>query len=94
MGVTGAALTTIISQAVSSTWCLIFLSGKKTNLRLKKEYLPLQSEIIVPCIMLGLATFIMQASESVIQVCFTSVLFYIQFRKALNVIRSKNPQDI
>ncbi len=74
MGVTGAALATIISQAVSSIWCLIFLSGKKTNLRLKKDCLPLKSKIIVPCILLGLATFIMQASESVIQVCFNSSL--------------------
>ncbi len=41
MGVKGAALATILSQAVSCIWCLIFLCGKKTNLRLRKKYLPL-----------------------------------------------------
>ncbi len=74
MGVKGAALATVLSQAVSCIWCLIFLCGKKTNLRLRKEYLLLKSKVILPCVLLGLATFIMQASESVIAVCFNSSL--------------------
>ena len=74
MGVRGAALATIISQALSCTWGVGFLCSKKTRLRLKKENLGLQAGIILPCIALGTAAFIMQASESIISVCFNSSL--------------------
>lgn len=74
MGVKGAALATIISQACSSIWVLMFLFGKKTFLKIKKCYLGLQPKIILPSLALGLATFIMQSSESVISVCFNSSL--------------------
>ena len=74
MGVRGAALATIISQALSCTWVVGFLCSKKTRLRLKKENLGLQAGIILPCIALGTAAFIMQTSESIISVCFNSSL--------------------
>ncbi|MCI2058566.1 MAG: MATE family efflux transporter [Oscillibacter sp.] len=74
MGVRGAALATIISQTFSCVWVLIFLRGKKTILRLRPRGLRLEPEVILPCLALGLATFIMQASESVIAVCFNSSL--------------------
>ena len=74
MGVRGAALATIISQAVSCIWVISFLTGKKTILRIKRSNLKLRSKIILPCVALGLATFIMQASESIISVCFNSSL--------------------
>ena len=74
MGVRGAALATIISQALSCTWVVGFLCSKKTRLRLKMENLGLQAGIILPCIALGTAAFIMQASESIISVCFNSSL--------------------
>lgn len=74
MGVRGAALATIISQALSCIWVLIFLFGKKTVLKLKKSYMVLKKDIILPCLALGLSVFIMQASESVISVCFNSSL--------------------
>ena len=74
MGVRGAALATIISQALSCTWVVGFLCSKKTRLRLKKENLGLQAGVILPCIALGTAAFIMQASESIISVCFNSSL--------------------
>ena len=74
MGVAGAALATIISQAISCVWVLAFLFGKKTFLRIKKEYLALEKNIILPSLALGLSTFIMQASESVISICFNSSL--------------------
>lgn len=74
MGVSGAALATIISQACSCVWVLSFLFGKKTTLRIKKENLPLHAGIILPCLALGLSLFIMQASESIISVCFNSSL--------------------
>jgi putative MATE family efflux protein len=74
MGVSGAALATVISQAVSCIWIIRFLSGKKTLLRLKREYMKIDPKVVLPCVALGTATFIMQASESVISVCFNSSL--------------------
>ena len=74
MGVRGAALATVLSQALSTVWVLGFLWGRKTNLKLKKQYFKLERKIIGPCLILGLATFIMQASESVISVCFNACL--------------------
>ena len=74
MGAAGAALATIISQACSCVWVLSFLFGKKTTLRIKKENLMLRPDIILPCLALGLSLFIMQASESIISVCFNSSL--------------------
>lgn len=74
MGVRGAALATILSQAVSTVWVLRFLTGEKTVIKIKKKYLSLQREIVLPGLALGLAPFIMQASESVIMVCFNASL--------------------
>ena len=74
LGVRGAALATIISQAASCIWVLSFLFGKKSFLKIKNSNLKLQRKIILPCIALGLATFIMQSSESIISVCFNSSL--------------------
>ena len=74
MGVKGAALATIISQSISTIWVVAFLCGKKTQLHLRKKYMRLEAPVILPCVALGLATFIMQASESVITVCFNSSL--------------------
>lgn len=74
MGVKGAALATIISQSISTIWVVTFLCGKKTQLHLRKKYMRLEAPVILPCVALGLATFIMQASESVITVCFNSSL--------------------
>ena len=74
MGVRGAALATIISQALSCGWVVSFLLGKKALLRLKKENLFVSPKYVLPCLALGSATFIMQASESVISVCFNSSL--------------------
>ena len=74
MGVKGAALATVLSQAISTIWVVLFLCGKKTQIRLRKTYLRLQAKVIVPCVTLGLAAFIMQASESIVSVCFNSSL--------------------
>lgn len=74
MGVKGAALATVISQSLSCIWVVSFLCGKKTILRLKKNTLSFSPKIILPCLALGSAAFIMQSSESVISVCFNSSL--------------------
>jgi len=74
MGVGGAALATIIAQGCSCIWCLCFLSGRKSQIRIRRHNLKIQKDVILPCILLGLAMFIMNASESVIFVCYNSSL--------------------
>ena len=74
MGVAGAAWATIISQVMSCVWVLLFLCGKKTHLKLRKKNFRLERKIVLPSLAFGLSTFIMQASESVISICFNSSL--------------------
>lgn len=74
MGVRGAALATVLSQGVSCAWVLLFLFGKKSILKLRAKNFIQSPRLILPCVALGTATFIMQASESVISVCFNSSL--------------------
>lgn len=77
MGVRGAALATIISQAVSSIWVVKFLTSEKSTLRIRRKNLRFTPHIILPCLALGLAPFVMQLTESVLNVCFnTSLLKY------------------
>lgn len=74
MGVKGAALATIMSQCVSSVWCIVFITGKKSLLRLKVKNMRIVPSLLLPCLALGISTFIMQSTESVISVCFNSSL--------------------
>ncbi|MBP3312869.1 MAG: MATE family efflux transporter [Butyricicoccus sp.] len=74
MGVRGAALATILSQALSCAWVLCFLFGRKSFLKIRRRNLRLQANVILPCLALGLSVFIMQSSESIISVCFNSSL--------------------
>ena len=74
MGVQGAALATILSQAVSAAWVLRFLTGGKTKWRLRRENLRPRASVVLPCLALGLSPFIMQSTESLIAVCFNSSL--------------------
>ena len=74
LGVQGAALATIISQAISSVWVLSFLRGKRTYLKLQWKNMRINGKLVFPCVALGLSAFIMQSSESVISVCFNSSL--------------------
>lgn len=77
MGVKGAALATIISQAISSIFVVYFLTSKRSGLRIKLDNLKLDFQVILPCLALGLSPFIIQFTESVISVCFnTSLLKY------------------
>jgi len=74
MGVRGAALATVISQAVGAVWIMHFLTGNKTMLRLKKANLKLNAKIIGPCLALGISTFVMLSTESILSISFTSSL--------------------
>lgn len=74
MGVKGAATATVLSQAVSAAWILRFLTGKKTLLHLRKENMKLIPKIILPCLALGVSTFVMLSTESLLSISFTSSL--------------------
>lgn len=74
MGVKGAAVATVLSQALSAAWVLRFLTGEQTILRLQKKYLGLQAKTILPCVLLGLSPFVMQSTESILNICSNSSL--------------------
>ena len=74
MGVKGAALATILSQMISCVWVISFLRGRKSYLKLQAKDMKVDGRLVFPCVALGLSTFIMQGSESVISVCFNSSL--------------------
>ena len=74
LGVRGAALATILSQAVSALWVLRFLTGSQTKWKLRRENLKPVPAVFLPCLALGLSPFIMQSTESLISVCFNSSL--------------------
>ena len=76
MGVRGAALATVLSQALSCAWVIAFLCSRRSLLKIRPKYMIPIPRIVLPCIALGTATFIMQASESVISICFNSSLLH------------------
>lgn len=74
MGVAGAALATVLSQAVSAIWILRFLTGKQTILKLKASNMKLIPKVILPCLGLGVSSFVMVSTESILSISFTSSL--------------------
>ena len=74
MGVTGAAVATVVSQAVSAIWILLFLTGQKTILKLRLSNMKLISKVILPCLGLGISTFVMLSTESILSISFTNSL--------------------
>lgn len=74
MGVSGAALATVLSQAVSATWILRFLTSQKSTLRLRKENMKLDPKVFGPCLGLGISSFVMVATESLLSISFNSSL--------------------
>ncbi len=74
MGVQGAAAATVISQAVSAVWVMVFLRGKKTLLRLTVPNMKLEPSVILPCLGLGISTFVMLSTESILNISFNSSL--------------------
>ncbi len=74
MGVKGAALATVLSQAVGAIWILRFLTGDKTILKLRKENMKLDPKIFGPSLALGISPFIMVSTESLLSISFTTSL--------------------
>ena len=77
MGVTGAALATIISQGISAAWVVLFLTSKRSYLNIRVRCMKPKKEILMPALALGAAPFVMQSTESILNICFnTSLLKY------------------
>lgn len=74
MGVKGAALATVISQGIGAIWILRFLSSEKSTLRLHKATMKLDPAIFGPCLALGISTFIMLCTESLLSISFNTSL--------------------
>lgn len=75
MGVKGAAYATVISQAVSAIWVIRFLMfSKVTKLKIKKKYFKVKMSVLLPVLALGVSPFIMQATESILNISFNSSL--------------------
>ena len=74
MGVQGAALATITAQAVSAVWVVWFLLGRRTRLRLQRRFARLDWKVLSPVLALGISPFIMQSTESLVNIAFNSSL--------------------
>ena len=74
LGVQGAAIATVLSQAVGAAWILQFLTGKKTILHLRRAFLRLEKPVILPVLALGISTFVMLSTESLLSISFSSSL--------------------
>lgn len=66
MGVKGAAVATVISQACSAVWVLRFLTSSRASLRIEWRYVRPERKVIVPIVALGVSPFIMASTESLV----------------------------
>ncbi len=93
MGVAGAALATVISQIASCIWVLRFLTGKKVELRIKKQNLKIDVKLMWEIIPLGMSGFIMQATNCLVQVVCNATLkiyggdLYVGIMTVINSVR-------
>lgn len=70
MGVKGAALATVISQTLSAIFVIWFLMSKKSIVKLSFRKFKLNHKIVLSILALGISPFIMQATESAVQISF------------------------
>ena len=94
MGVAGAALATVISQGISCAWVLLFLTGKKALIPLRRGNLGVSRRLLLQILSLGLPGFIMQATNCLVQVSCNSTLhlfggdLYVGMMTVINSVRS------
>ncbi len=74
MGVSGAALATVLSQLVSCAWVVRFLTGKKALYRIQKKHLRVSGKLTREIIALGMSGFIMQGTNCLVQVVCNATL--------------------
>lgn len=94
MGVSGAALATIISQAISCLWVLRFLTGKKVLIPLERRHMRIQLPLLRQITALGLTGFIMQGTNCAVQIVSNSTLhlfggdLYVGMMTVISSVRS------
>ena len=74
LGVKGAAIATVLSQAVGALWIIRFLTGSQTTLKLRRELMKPEGKIVLPVMALGISTFVMMSTESLLSISFSSSL--------------------
>ena len=74
MGVSGAALATVLSQIVSAVWVLSFLTGKKAALRIKKQNVRIERALTGQIVSLGASGFVMQGTNFLVQIASNTML--------------------
>ena len=74
MGVSGAALATIIAQFVSALWVLKFIFSKKSTIKIRRKYLKIDVKTSLSILALGLSPFVMTSTESILQISFNNQL--------------------
>ena len=74
MGVSGAALATIISQTFSAIWVLRFLTGKNALIPLRIRNIKIKKDIFLEIFKLGTANFIMQGTNCLVQIVCNATL--------------------
>lgn len=89
-GVRGAAVATVLSQAVGACWILNFLTGSKTILKLRKENLKVERNIILPVMGLGISTFVMLSTESLLSISFSSEVKMPATTPGTSIMSSQN----
>ena len=93
MGVGGAALATVLSQAVSCVWVLLFLTGKKALIPIKRENLRIDGRLAKEIMTLGMSGFIMQGTNCLVQVVCNATLkvhggdLYVGIMTVINSVR-------
>ena len=93
MGVSGAALATVFSQLVSCVWVLRFLTGKKAALRIRRENLKVEGKLFREITALGMAGFIMQGTNCLVQIVCNTTLkryggdLYVGIMTVINSVR-------
>lgn len=76
LGVKGAALATILSQACSAAWVISFLTSHRASLKLERRHMKLQKEIVLSILALGISPFIMASTESLVGFVLNGSLKY------------------
>ena len=74
LGVKGAALATIISQATSAAWVVRFLTSQKSVIRIERRNMRLEKTIVFLIASIGISPFIMQSTESLVSITLNSGL--------------------
>jgi len=93
MGVRGAAIATVISQAVSCVWVVLFLNGKKALIPLRREHARIQGKLLRDILSLGVVGFIMKGTNSLVQIVCNATLqsyggdLYVGVMTVVNSVR-------